>query len=176
MSSTSSTSPLSSRVRLSPPRLLSSLPGEAAQFGRALPELIASFLASLPSSVASAAFIGTGEFTVTLRGKGVGGRNQEMLLAYLQQLMAHPASPHWDLVVLSAAFDGIEGNSPACGGIVSSATLQRARSLGLDPAAYLERNDAHAAFHLLGDALVTGHTGTNVNDLTLILAQRKGDE
>ena len=129
------------------------------------------------------ALVATGEFTVTIKGKGVGGRNQEMLLAFLHQLSkGNKTLNDIDFAVLSCAFDGIEGNSPATGAIVDSTSIARLAASNLcTPStneaieAYLKRkldnNDSYSVFGPMQDAVITGYTGTNVNDLTMILMQ-----
>jgi glycerate 2-kinase len=72
-------------------------------------------------------------------------------------------------IVLSAGTDGIDGNSPAAGAIADETTLQRARSLQLDPEDFLARSDSFNFLNPLGDTIVTGPTGTNVRDLRLVL-------
>jgi len=126
------------------------------------------FIASLPLAGLSPGcnvFLQTGELTVTIRGNGVGGRNQEMVLAMVPSI---PPTP--PITILSAGMDGIEGNSPAAGAIVDNKSMTRARRLKLDPATFLGRNDSYHYFEKLGDAIITGITGTNVNDLTITLA------
>jgi hydroxypyruvate reductase len=106
-----------------------------------------------------------GETTVTVRGSGLGGRNQELALA------AGMALDGWEgLLVLTLATDGTDGPTDAAGAIVTGRMVRRARDLGLEPADYLERNDSYNFFSTLGDLVVTGPTGTNVNDLTIVLA------
>jgi hypothetical protein len=70
---------------------------------------------------------------------------------------------------LAAGSDGIDGRSPAAGAFIDSDTLERARQAALDPEKILQRGDSYRLFHRLGDALVTGPTGTNVRDLYLLL-------
>jgi hydroxypyruvate reductase len=106
-----------------------------------------------------------GESTVTVRGTGKGGRNQEVALAAALTIAGHP-----DLVIATFATDGVDGPTDAAGAIVTGDTVARARGLGLDPHAYLENNDAYTFFAALGDLVITGPTGTNVNDLTFGLA------
>ena len=72
-------------------------------------------------------------------------------------------------VVAALATDGIDGPTVAAGAMVDGSTLVRAKALGLDPSEYLSKNDSYAFFQILGDAFITGPTGTNVNDLTIIL-------
>lgn len=115
---------------------------------------------------------------MTLKGKGVGGRNQEMLLAFLISLARRRNDPlpiaGYQFSVVSCAFDGIEGNSPATGAIVDSTSVERALAQFSLPEleSYLENNDSHKVFASLGDALITGQTGTNVNDMVLILIEK----
>jgi hydroxypyruvate reductase len=72
-------------------------------------------------------------------------------------------------MLISLATDGEDGPTDAAGAVVTGGTLQRARSLGLDPADYLARNDSYTFFDKLGDLIKTGPTGTNVNDLVFLL-------
>jgi hydroxypyruvate reductase len=110
-------------------------------------------------------FIVGGETTVTLRGDGKGGRNQELALASAISLDG------WDRVLIaSLATDGTDGPTDAAGAFADGGTLARASRLGLDAEAYLNRNDAFHFFQELGDLLITGPTKTNVNDLILVLA------
>ena len=72
-------------------------------------------------------------------------------------------------LIAALATDGIDGPTVAAGAMVDGSTLDRARALGLDPSKYLAENDSYTFFQRLGDTFITGPTGTNVNDLTLIL-------
>ena len=96
--------------------------------------------------------------TVTLRGEGVGGRNQEFALALALALGED------GIYALSAGSDGIDGSSDAAGAFLTPDTLKRARALGLNPGSFLEGNDSGTFFAQLGDALVTGPSGHNLND------------
>ncbi len=105
-----------------------------------------------------------GETTVTVRGEGKGGRNQELALA------AALALEGWSRVlVMALATDGTDGPTDAAGAVVTGATVGRARELGLDPRTALEANDSYHFFEALGDLILTGPTGTNVNDLLFVL-------
>lgn len=105
-----------------------------------------------------------GETTVTVRGQGKGGRNQELALA------AALALEGWSRVlVMALATDGTDGPTDAAGAVVTGATVGRARELGLDPRTALEANDSYHFFEALGDLILTGPTGTNVNDLLFVL-------
>lgn len=95
---------------------------------------------------------------------GRGGRNLEFLLALALELGEGAG-----VYALAADTDGIDGSSDAAGAIITPDTLSRARQLGLDARAYLEGADAHGFFERLGDLVVTGPTGTNVNDFRLLL-------
>ena len=110
-----------------------------------------------------------GETTVTVRGSGRGGRNQELALG---AAVALQGTDH--IVICSFATDGIDGLTTAAGAIASGHTLQRAAVLGLSAERSLADNDSGAFFAALGDAIVTGPTGTNVNDLTLVLIYATG--
>ncbi|MDR7555581.1 MAG: glycerate kinase [Armatimonadota bacterium] len=103
-----------------------------------------------------------GETTVTVRGGGRGGRNQEFALAAAWPLAGVPG-------VLVAAFgtDGTDGPTDAAGAVADGTTLERARARGLDPARALAENDTYPFFAALGDLIVTGPTRTNVNDVWL---------
>jgi hydroxypyruvate reductase len=115
------------------------------------------------------AFITGGETTVTLRGNGKGGRNQEMALAFAIAAEKHGLNGEWTF--LSGGTDGIDGVSPAAGGIVDNGSLQRMRKAGENPAELLENNDSYHALKSSDDLLMTGATGTNVADLQILLIQ-----
>lgn len=111
-----------------------------------------------------------GETTVTLRGKGTGGRNQEVALAAAIALAGKPRT-----VVASVATDGEDGPTGAAGAVVTGETAVVARQNHLDPTTYLDHNDSHTFFSRLDSSqstptlIRTGQTGTNVNDLIIIL-------
>ena len=105
-----------------------------------------------------------GETTVTVRGKGRGGRNVEYLLA--EAIAANDAPGLWGL---AADTDGVDGAEEIAGAVFTPDTLTRARAIGLDPQAMLDNNDGHTFFERLGDSLVTGPTRTNVNDFRATL-------
>lgn len=114
-----------------------------------------------------AALLSAGEATVTVRGSGRGGRNQEFALAFA--LALRERAPDANVWALSAGSDGIDGASEAAGAFVTPDTLSRAAALGLDAAAMLRDNDSAGFFSRLGDQLVTGPTGHNLNDLRVVL-------
>jgi hydroxypyruvate reductase len=123
-----------------------------------------------------ACVVSGGEFACPVRGDGAGGRSSETALRCAvelsSQFKATNAAPRF--VALCAGTDGIDGNSPAAGAICDETTITRARALGLDPRAHLERSDSHTFFAALGDALTTGPTGTNVRDLRILMAKDEG--
>jgi hydroxypyruvate reductase len=104
-----------------------------------------------------------GETTVTVRGDGIGGRNQELALAAALALDGWP-----DLALVALATDGTDGPTDAAGACVSGETADRARQRGLEPSAYLARNDSYHFFQQMGDLIITGPTQTNVNDLLFL--------
>ncbi|MFC3705180.1 glycerate kinase [Devosia honganensis] len=107
-----------------------------------------------------------GETTVTLRGAGRGGRNGEFLLS-----LAIALDGVGGVTALAADTDGIDGSEDNAGAFVDGGTAQRMREAGIDPQAALADNDAYTAFAAIGDLLVTGPTGTNVNDFRAILVR-----
>jgi glycerate 2-kinase len=108
--------------------------------------------------------IAGGETTVTLRGNGKGGRNQELALAAVEELRDLEG-----VMLISLATDGEDGPTDAAGAVVTGRSAGRGERLGLDAAGYLSRNDAYHFFQKLGDLLMTGPSGTNVNDLAFLL-------
>ena len=111
-----------------------------------------------------ACVISGGETTVTLKGGGQGGRNQEFVLAATAGIAGLDRT-----VVFSAGTDGTDGPTDAAGAVADGRTLARAAERGLDAEAYLDENDAYNFFEPLGDLVITGPTHTNVMDLRLLL-------
>ncbi|HEY4199524.1 MAG TPA: glycerate kinase [Devosiaceae bacterium] len=107
-----------------------------------------------------------GETTVTLRGNGRGGRNAEFLLQFAIAIDGVSG-----ITALAADTDGIDGSETNAGAFADGATASRLRAAGIDPLAALADNDAYGAFHAIGDLLVTGPTGTNVNDFRAIIVR-----
>lgn len=114
-----------------------------------------------------ACVISGGETTVTVRGQGKGGRNQEFVLA-----AAIAISGLENVVILSGGTDGTDGPTDAAGALADGTTVSQAVSQGLDAQEYLRNNDSYSFFHPLGDLLKTGPTFTNVMDLRLVLVDR----
>jgi glycerate-2-kinase len=113
-----------------------------------------------------------GETTVTVRGPGKGGRNQELALAFACRIAGAPG-----IKLLSAATDGVDGPTDAAGAVVDGVTVARARLAGLEAEAYLERNDSYSFFKDLDSAtgsgaqIVTGPTGVNVMDIQILCVE-----
>ncbi|MFF2324326.1 glycerate kinase [Agrobacterium sp. NPDC058088] len=107
-----------------------------------------------------------GETTVTVRGKGKGGRNTEFLLS-----LALDIDGIEGVCALAADTDGIDGGEDNAGAFADGATIRRLRAVGIDPSVVLSGNDAWSAFHAIGDLFVPGPTGTNVNDFRAILVR-----
>lgn len=105
-----------------------------------------------------------GETTVTVRGAGVGGRNQEFVLAAALALRGVEG-----VLVLSGGTDGTDGPNDAAGAVADGRTVRRAEALGMKAQAFLANNDSYSFFRALGDLIITGPTNTNVNDLMLVL-------
>lgn len=112
-----------------------------------------------------ACVISGGETTVTIRGTGRGGRNQEFGLAAALELTGLPPR----IVLLSGGTDGNDGPTDAAGAVVDPGSVEKGRQAGLEPEAYLEDNDAYSYFSATGELLVTGPTRTNVMDVRLIM-------
>jgi len=115
-----------------------------------------------------ACVIAGGETTVTLRGEGRGGRNQEMALAFLAALGRSPRDGE-GLFFLSAGTDGNDGPTDAAGAVASLELHRKALALRLDPDAALARNDSYTFFEALGGLVKTGPTNTNVCDVQVLL-------
>ena len=111
------------------------------------------------------AFLAGGETVVHLTGRGLGGRNQEIALGAAQGLDGLKAC------VISVGSDGTDGPTDAAGGYADGDTLTELEEKGLDPAAVLRENDAYHALKAVGNLIITGPTGTNVNDVTVVLVE-----
>lgn len=107
-----------------------------------------------------------GETTVTIRGNGLGGRNQELAL---RMALAAPSRLNRPFVFLSGGTDGRDGPTEAAGGLVDETSAARMRAEGIDPEALLANNDSNTALAASGDLLMTGATGTNVADVQILL-------
>ena len=137
------------------------LQGEAQLVGRQMAIALQDASANSPRPFC---LVAGGETTVSLLDPGLGGRNQELALAAVDQLAGLR-----DTMLLTLATDGNDGPTDAAGAVVTSETRTRAAALGNVPNDYLRRHDAYHFFDALGDLLKPGYTGTNVNDLTFLI-------
>jgi glycerate 2-kinase len=140
------------------------LEGEAKIVGEALAVRAKRFAASKKPNRKSAGLVLGGETTVKVFGKGKGGRNQELALSAALKLKNVEGC-----VIASLSTDGVDGPTDAAGAIIDGCTLQRAKKLGLNAEVFLADNDSYSFFAKLGDLIKTGATGTNVNDITVIV-------
>lgn len=150
--------------------LTSRLNGEAreiAKFFSALAKEIVHFEQPLKKP---AILIAGGETTVTIRGKGRGGRNQEMALAFLREIEKTPED-FSGVLFLSAATDGNDGPTDAAGGFASIIELEKAKTKGLNISEYLGNNNAYPFLEKTGGLFKTGPTNTNVCDIQLVLVE-----
>lgn len=145
--------------------------GEAAVFGKNLHNLISQKLLHFveKSKNQKIALIGTGELTVTIKGKGVGGRNQEMLLNFINDIK--DKNFDYNFLIIGVNLDGIEGNSKAMGALVDNVLLTQLNEKKIDLERYLNHNDSNSFFKMLNTEIITGTTGINVNDLLLLLIE-----
>jgi hydroxypyruvate reductase len=157
----------SKRLGFAPLILSSSMQGEAREVGRVHAEVLREVRASGNPVAAPACILSGGETTVTVRGPGRGGRNQEFALAAALALDGMTG-----VLVLSGGTDGTDGPTDAAGAVATGQTIKRARKLRLDPEEYLADNNSYVFFDALGDLIRTGPTGTNVMDIHLLLAGR----
>ena len=144
--------------------LSSTVEGEAREVVKVLTAIAKEVRGSGNPLSAPACILCGGETTVTIRGDGKGGRNQEFALASALSIDGME-----DVVVLAGGTDGNDGPTDAAGAIADGRTLTRARAQGLDPFDYLKRNDAYHFFQPLEDLVITGPTRTNVMDVYMIL-------
>lgn len=150
------------------PLILSSMiQGETRDIARAHGAIAKEIIKSGHPVAAPACIISGGETTVTLRGDGRGGRNQEFCLAAALDIQDLPHQ----VVILSGGTDGDDGPTDAAGAIVDPSTVQRGKALDVSARDYLSNNDAYSFFEKTDDLLITGPTGTNVMDVRLVLVR-----
>jgi hydroxypyruvate reductase len=143
--------------------------GEARAVGRAMAELLGATAQGRGPVRPPAALLWAGETTVTVRGHGRGGRNQEVALAAARALADIPG-----VCLAALGTDGTDGPTDAAGALVDGSTAGRARAAGLDLERALAENDAYPVLDALGALIRTGPTGTHVNDLGIALAAGAG--
>jgi len=144
--------------------LTSTMEGEARHVGVMLASIAHEVFMSGNPVQKPASIIAGGETTVTVTGKGLGGRNQEIPLAAASKLVNMDG-----VVVASLNTDGVDGPTDAAGAIADGKTLTRALKKELNPEEFLAENNSYDFFLKLGDLLFTGPTGTNVNDVSVIV-------
>lgn len=146
--------------------LSAALEGEAREAGRVLASVAKSAAWFGHPAKPPTALLAGGETVVRVRGRGVGGRNQELCLSFAIAARGLPTS------AACMGTDGVDGNSPAAGAVVDGDTADEAERAGLNPLEHLDNNDSYTLFHKLGRAIHTGPTGTNVNDIFIALVHR----
>jgi glycerate-2-kinase len=141
--------------------------GEASSVGEQVGLLVRNTLAQRPAG--PVALLLGGETTVTVRGHGRGGRNQELALALAMEIEGMDG-----VLAASLGTDGTDGPTDAAGAFADGGTVARGHAAGLDARDALRRNDTHPFLHAARDLIVTGPTGTNVNDVILVLVDPAG--
>jgi glycerate 2-kinase len=145
--------------------LTATMEGEARHTAKLLASIAREAFVSGNPVAKPAGIVAGGETTVTVVGKGRGGRNQELALAAALKLKGLDG-----VVLASLSTDGVDGPTDAAGAIVDGKTLVRAEKTGLNADKFLANNDSFTFFSKLGDLIFTGPTGTNVNDITVIVS------
>jgi hydroxypyruvate reductase len=150
-----------------PAHILSdAMEGEAREVGRVHAALAREVATRHRPFATPAVLLSGGETTVTVRGAGRGGRNAEFLLGFALAIDGIPG-----VTALAADTDGIDGTEDNAGAVADGTSVARMRAAGIDPQAALAANDAYSAFAAIGDLVVTGPTGTNVNDFRAVLVR-----
>ncbi|AFD00224.1 glycerate 2-kinase [Methanocella conradii HZ254] len=144
----------------------SCITGESREVGLVLSGIAKECLRSGNPVMPPAAIISGGETTVTVVGSGKGGRNQELVLGFLQNYAQ-------GTTIISIDTDGIDGATDACGAIADATTMKKAQEMGLQISDFLKNNSSYDFFKALGELVYTGPTGTNVSDLRLILIRNE---
>ena len=152
------------RIGLTPHILSDAVEGEARDVAKVHAALAREIRLRNRPFTRPALLLSGGETTVTVRGDGRGGRNAEFLLAFALAIEGVDG-----ITGLAADTDGIDGAGDNAGAVADGQTATRMRAAGIDPRAALANNDAYTAFRAIGGLLVTGPTGTNVNDFRAII-------
>jgi hydroxypyruvate reductase len=150
--------------------LSSQITGEAREVARVFAGIAKDIKLRRIPLAPPACVIAGGETTVTIRGRGTGGRNQELALAFLAEMAQEPNSLE-GVHFLSASTDGNDGPTDAAGAFVNSDVLLKASRLGLDPQRFLADNDSYHFFEKVGALLKTGPTNTNVCDIQILIVR-----
>jgi glycerate 2-kinase len=149
---------------LTPHVLGDSIEGEARDVGKTLAGIALQVARRGQPFPTPCVLLSGGETTVTVRGRGRGGRNVEFLLSLAIALEGQPG-----VHALAGDTDGVDGQEETAGALITPDTLARAWGLGMNPGDRLDDNDGHGFFETLGDSVVTGPTLTNVNDFRAIV-------
>jgi hydroxypyruvate reductase len=144
--------------------LSSSIEGETREVAKVHTAIAKEVLTSGNPVKRPACIISGGETTVTIKGSGLGGRNQEFVLAAAMEIDGLD-----EITILSGGTDGTDGPTDAAGAIADGETIKRAKKLKMDPYSYIKNNDSYHFFQKLDDLLITGPTNTNVMDLRLLI-------
>jgi glycerate 2-kinase len=155
---------IAKRAGYNPLILGDAIEGEASEVGKVMAGIARQVAVHGQPIAAPCVLISGGETTVTVDGKGKGGRNVEFLLSMAVELDARPR-----IFAIAGDTDGVDGAEEVAGAVVTPDSLERARQLGLNARASLADNDGHGFFGALGDQVVTGPTLTNVNDFRAVL-------
>jgi hydroxypyruvate reductase len=154
------------RLGYKPLVLSSTMQGETREVARVHAEILREVRNNASPLAVPACLLSGGETTVTVKGTGKGGRNQEFALS-----AAIAIEGLRDVLVASAGTDGTDGPTDAAGARADGGTMGRAEALGYSLREHLERNNSYPVFEALGDLIKTGPTGTNVMDVHLLLAR-----
>jgi glycerate-2-kinase len=149
------------------------LQGEAREVGEVLAGICISVRENQLPVAPPAAVVAGGETTVTVRGKGRGGRNQELVLSAASSIRGIKG-----ILVASIGTDGVDGPTSAAGAVADGTTFKRGLKKGMDTDTFLRENDSYTLFNKLNDLIITGPTGTNVNDILIAIvgpADQKSD-
>jgi len=153
------------KARVNALLLTSTLEGQARDVGTVLASMAREVVKSGHPVAKPAGIVAGGETTVNVVGKGRGGRNQEIALGAALKIDDMDG-----VVIASISTDGVDGPTDAAGAVTDGKTLLRAHELGLNPRRFLAENDSYSFFSKLGDLILTGPTGSNVCDVSMIVA------
>lgn len=140
--------------------------GEASEVGKVMSAIASNIRENQLPINPPAAIVAGGETTVTVHGKGRGGRNQELVVSAALSIQGLPK-----VLVSSIGTDGIDGPTRAAGAVADGSTVERGLRKGLNADTYLRQNNSHEFFEKLEDLIVTGPTGTNVNDILIAIVE-----
>ena len=149
-------------------KLTSRLEGESREVAKVLASIaLEAYKSGVPDSPPLAVILG-GETSVTVKGRGKGGRNQELVLSWATRVNFWEGELD-DMVIMAMDTDGIDGASDAAGGYLFPSDIGRSKTLGLDPNEFLRNNDSYTFLKRLGRLIVTGPTGSNLNSIVVVL-------